>query len=92
MTPTIIIVLIINFLMLAANVVMFLGNRKILDRLGRVVDKINEGVPAEILTKRDAFAMSALKCFDTDLFSDPYDYLAEKSYKVADAMMEAREK
>lgn len=89
MTPAIIIILIINFLMLAANVAMFLGNKNILDRVGQIVHEINEGVPAETLTKRDVFAMSALKCFDITMFSDPYDYLAEKAYRVADAMMEA---
>lgn len=85
------IVLIINFLMLAANVAMFVGNRKILDKMGQVIHKLNEGVMAETITERDAFAMAALKCFDTDIFGDPYDYLAEKAYKVADAMMEKRE-
>lgn len=54
------IVLIINFLMLAANIAMFVGNRKILDKMGQVIHKLNEGVMAETITERDAFAMAAL--------------------------------
>ena len=40
-------------------------------------------------TLRDQFAMSALMCFRADLFTAP-EYVAEKAYKVADAMMEVR--
>ena len=41
------------------------------------------------LSVRDRFAMSALMCFRADLFTAP-EYVAEKAYKVADAMMEVR--
>jgi len=47
-------------------------------------------LPEYGLSMRDQFAMAALKCFNTDVFEDPYDYLAEKAYKVADAMMKVR--
>ena len=41
-------------------------------------------------TLRDQFAMSALMCFRADLFNVSEEYVAEKAYWVADAMMEKR--
>lgn len=38
---------------------------------------------------RDQFAMAALMCFRADLFTAP-EYVAEKAYGVADAMMEVK--
>lgn len=46
-------------------------------------------LPEDELSVRDRFAMAALMCFRADLFTAP-EYVAEKAYKVADAMMEAR--
>lgn len=43
----------------------------------------------EEISVRDRFAMAALMCFRADLFTAP-EYVAEKAYKVADAMMEVR--
>ena len=44
----IVIVLIINFLMLAANVVMFLGNKDMTDRIGQIVLRLDEREIKEI--------------------------------------------
>ena len=41
------------------------------------------------LSVRDRFAVAALMCFRADVFTAP-EYIAEKAYKVADAMMEVR--
>jgi len=46
-------------------------------------------IPKEEVSVRDRFAMAALMCFRADLFTAP-EYVAEKAYKVADAMMERR--
>ena len=46
-------------------------------------------LPEDKLSVRDRFAMAALMCFRADLFTAP-EYVAEKAYKVADAMMEVR--
>ena len=46
-------------------------------------------LPEDRLSVRDRFAMAALMCYRADLFTAP-EYVAEKAYKVADAMMEAR--
>lgn len=46
-------------------------------------------LPKEEISVRDRFAMAALMCFRADLFTAP-EYVAEKAYKVADAMMEVR--
>lgn len=46
-------------------------------------------LPEDELSVRDRFAMAALMCFRADLFTAP-EYVAEKAYKVADAMMEVR--
>lgn len=43
----------------------------------------------EEFSVRDRFAAAALMCFRADLFTAP-EYVAEKAYKIADAMMEAR--
>lgn len=43
----------------------------------------------EEFSVRDRFAMAALMCFRADVFIAP-EYIAEKAYKVADAMMETR--
>ena len=41
------------------------------------------------LSLRDQFAIAALMCFRADVFTAP-EYIAEKVYKVADAMMEVK--
>ena len=40
---------------------------------------------------RDRFAMAALQCFRTDVLVAP-EYIAEKVYAIADAMMEVRKR